>query len=262
MNKVLIRYLVFALLAAGSAAAAFGQSSILDGRVWKLEAIGGRETGDGRARLEFDVAARRFTGSGGCNSISGSVSITRRAIRFGSPVMTRMYCGSPAGVMRTERSFVDALRRATRFSVAGDRLYLFAGRRELLRMVADEPADRVKDQVGLEDQKWILETIHGRPLPRLSQTPFIVFDPAKGSAGGNTSCNIFTGEYSAAGDRFNFKAGIMTMRACIEEPGNVQQRFLDALGAADRYEIEGSRLRLFEGRREVLGLKGVPRDKQ
>ncbi|HYJ92587.1 MAG TPA: META domain-containing protein, partial [Pyrinomonadaceae bacterium] len=126
-----------------------------------------------------------------------------------------------------------------------------------------EPDDDLKpvaDQFGLEERKWVLESIAGSPIPKVDKLAFINFDAVKGSAGGDTSCNAFGGDYKTDGKRFSFTHGISTMRACIEdERMNIERQFLDGLRDANRYEVGGEKLMLFHDRKLLLTFIGQPK---
>jgi len=119
----------------------------------------------------------------------------------------------------------------------------------------------VADQLNLEDKKWILESIANSPIPKVEEEAFISFDPVKGSAGGNTSCNVFGGNYETNGDKISITKTIATMRACIEdERMQIERQFLDALRIANRYEVRGDKLLLYHDRKLLLTFTG--RDKK
>jgi heat shock protein HslJ len=116
------------------------------------------------------------------------------------------------------------------------------------------------DQLRLEDRKWILASLNGSAIPKVEQEAFLVFDPAKGSAGGDTSCNAYGGSYKVNGNKISITQIISTMRACIEdERMNIERGFLDGLRSADRYEIKADELMLY--RRNKLMLTFVGRRK-
>jgi heat shock protein HslJ len=167
-----------------------------------------------------------------------------------------MYC-SGAGIARRERNLLSVLRRATRYRVTGDQLTIFAGTRALARFASRRETGGGPARAALDDRKWILDSVGGKPLPKVQEEPFIVFDAAKGSAGGNTSCNVFGGSYTASGDSIRITEVISTMRACIEDARmDIERRFLDGLRQADRFEIRGGRLVLYRGQKQLLAFAG------
>ena len=70
--------------------------------------------------------------------------------------------------------------------------------------------------------------------------------PDVGRAVGNASCNRFFGQVIAdAGSGILF-SDLGTMRmACPPSINEQEQRFLDALGSAERFELEDAELRIY-----------------
>jgi heat shock protein HslJ len=101
----------------------------------------------------------------------------------------------------------------------------------------------------LENRKWVLESIKSRRLPKIETQPFINFDKSKSSAGGNTGCNVFGGNYSVTRDTIAITNIVSTMRACIEdERMNVERQFKNGLENANRFEIKDGKLNLYQNR--------------
>lgn len=90
--------------------------------------------GDGKSGRErepwimLDPRAKRVTGSGGCNRISGGYGAGRDTLRFGRLVATRMACPS----LDTETAFLRALDATRRYRTMGRILDLFDGAGQLL----------------------------------------------------------------------------------------------------------------------------------
>ena len=240
--------------------AVFAQSAIVE-RDWSVTYIRGATVGTVEAYMKIDAAGRRFTGNTGCNIMNGSVSIGRGPIRFSTVITTKRACTRATAPI--ESALLAALNKATSYKLAKDRLRLYAGRILLVKF-GPRPVDvdqdgplNAADQLRLEDKKWILESIKGSPIPKVGQEAFIMFDPEKGSAGGDTSCNAFGGEYKSNGYKIVISDIISTMRACIEdERMNVERGFLDGLKAAERYEIRADKLTLYKRDRLLLTFEG------
>jgi heat shock protein HslJ len=237
-------------------AAVFAQNNgrnDLSARRWDLTEINGKRVYSSRAFLEFEASQTRFSGNAGCNRMFGEVSVSGRNMDFGSVGTTRMFCGE-SGVMKLEADFTRALGRVTRFEKTGNNLSLYARNRLVLRFkgtVKSDPDDNAA--IKLENRKWVLESIKNRNLPKLETLPFINFDKAKSSAGGNTGCNVFGGNYSVTRETIAITNIISTMRACIEdERMNVEREFKNGLQNADRFEIAGRKLNLYRGRTLLL----------
>jgi len=104
-------------------------SSELENNRWVPVEIGGEEmrAASGEQRepwIELDPNARRVTGSGGCNRISGSYTAGDGALRFGPLITTKMACVD----MKTETDFLRALDATRRYRVRGREVELYDGR--------------------------------------------------------------------------------------------------------------------------------------
>ena len=106
----------------------------------------------------------------------------------------------------------------------------------------------------LEDKKWVLTSIAGKPTPKIEKDAFLVFDKQKSSADGNSGCNSFGG-YETDADKISFTEIIQTFIACEDERGTVEREFLGGLQKANRFEIKAGKLNLFEGSRPLLTLE-------
>jgi putative lipoprotein len=114
------------------------QATPLESARWTLVELEGEDVasaGDERApHLEFDAAASRVSGSGGCNRLTGSFERNGDDLRFGPMAATRMACVEE--VMRREGVFLDALGTVTRHQFEGRTLALLAGERVVARLAA------------------------------------------------------------------------------------------------------------------------------
>lgn len=102
----------------------------------------------------------------------------------------------------------------------------------------------------LAGTQWVLESLRGAdplPGPRLT----LGFDE-EGQAGGNAGCNSYGGGYVVEGERLRIGGGdqglAMTMMACAEQARmDQEQRFVEALGAVERYRLDEGNLILLDG---------------
>ena len=97
----------------------------VEGAYWKLKTLGGTTvtfTGPGREpNLTLHPSDHRATGSGGCNTFTGSYTLKPPALTFGAIAGTRRACVNGA---ETEAAYFAALARVRSFSVTGDALTL------------------------------------------------------------------------------------------------------------------------------------------
>ena len=238
------------------AIATSAQTAQIGGRQWKLVELNGSQVGISSAYLEFDRDQNRMSGNAGCNRMFGGVEIRGRQIVFSNIGTTRMACAD-GRVQGTETAFLTALKNIDRFRQSGDTLELSNRRRVLIRFVAKQDSDHAGGAVRLENKKWVLESIGSTSVSKTGRTAFIAFDKAKASAGGNSSCNVFGGSYTASGSTLKITEVISTMRACIEdERMDIERQFLDALRATNRYKIQNEKLILYRDDRLLLTMTG------
>lgn len=256
------KLILIGMVVAAVASAAFAQGGQIGTRQWKLVQLNGMSVGEASAAyLQIDEAAARFTGNAGCNRMFGTAIVQRNRINFSGIGTTRMACRDRR-TQRLETDFVRALGRVDRFEKRGNVLNLYIRRRLVIRLEAPMKQSPVEPQpgTGLEDKKWVLESIGNTPVSRLGRTAFVVFDDSKRSAGGNSSCNVFGGSYSVNGSDLKITDVVATMRACIEDDRmRIEREFLDGLRNTNRYEIDRNKLLLFQGRRLLLTLAGQPK---
>lgn len=72
------------------------------------------------AHITFDVAAKRFSGNGGCNQINGNYSIDKKEIKFTEVVSTKMSCND----IEFENTFLSTLSTIDRYEVRESDLLL------------------------------------------------------------------------------------------------------------------------------------------
>ena len=131
---------------------------------------------------------------------------------------------------------------------------------ELIRVNAPSAAE-VEDMTpdaSLTNTYWKLTSIGDEPYRYEGQQrePHLKLVTQDAVASGNTGCNSFRGGYELSGDTLSFGNMAVTMMACVD--GNAPERaFLDGLGKADRYEIDGDTMALFAGDERLLGFEAV-----
>jgi len=232
------------------------QANELSGTVWRLTEMNGNKVSNSRAFIEVDKGASKLSGNAGCNRIFAGLTIAGRTITVSGIGSTRMICPDE---MSAEAEFISALRSVTRYRLDGDSLSMFAGRKVVLRFGTISTDDSTPfDISALADKKWVLESVKGEAVGSLGTQAFIIFDPVKSSLGGNTSCNVFGGNYTIDKGRFEFSQGISTMRACIEdERMSIERLFLDGLRTANHIEILENKLTLSRDREVLLDFVGT-----
>jgi heat shock protein HslJ len=238
----------------------------------KLVELNGQKMTNSEADIVLKWRPGSMSGNAGCNSMFGSFISKGNSIRFSGVGTTRMFCSKPPGIMKQEDAVTHALGEATRYQIRGGTLRIYAGRRQVLRFervydtVTGGPAIPVDvNSPSLEDRKWVLDQRYSGIPVDSTGAPFINFTYTKpgspggkkGTAGGNTGCNVFGGGYSATEGKIVISEIISTMRACIEDDRmNTERTFLDGLRKANRFEIKREELSLYEGSTLLLKFYG------
>lgn len=243
---------------------AFAQRDNLSTAQWKLTQAYGRPVTRSTAYFEINIGRTRFMGNTGCNQMFGAVKVRGSRIDFANIGATKRACKLMDGNV-AEDTFLRALNEAVRYRQNGNQLSLYDRRgRTILKfkiMVKPSPGDDDNsDAIVLGDKKWVLESIKNRRTLAAIKGAFVVFDPNKGSAGGDTSCNVFGGSYASANKTLAVTDIISTMRACEEgDKMEVEREFLAGLRNANRYEIRAARLFIYRGEQLLLTLRGEPK---
>ncbi len=108
----------------------------LFGRRWRLTEVRGAAVRESKAFIEFDRAAKRFSGNGGCNGISGGFEVDGTNSRFSRVISTRRAC-LDREVQQVETNFLNGLEQTTRFRIQDSTLRLSAGGAPILVFRAD-----------------------------------------------------------------------------------------------------------------------------
>ncbi|HST09012.1 MAG TPA: META domain-containing protein [Terriglobales bacterium] len=98
----------------------------LENNDWKLTELGGTAVAPGAHQPHFILSSKthHLSGAGGCNRVMGSYEMKDEQLTFSQMVSTMMAC--PQG-MDTEKTFLDALRKAQRWKIEGQNLALMDG---------------------------------------------------------------------------------------------------------------------------------------
>lgn len=253
MKNLILTFAIIAAVSTGVSARADRLSNIQ----WTLTYANGRVVTDSRAYIEIDGGQTRFTGNAGCNRMLGAVELNDRRIRFSNVGTTKMMCKLPAGNV-SETAFLNAMDKAARYAQLGNALHIYdrTGKTVLRfkRLVKQPPVETI---ASLDDRNWVLESIKNRKTLVAIKGAFVNFDPQKGSAGGNSGCNMFGSDFLATRSTLKISDIISTMRACTEGGKmDVENEFLDGLRRADRYELKDGRLFLYDRRNLLLTFRG------
>ncbi len=196
--------------------------------------------------LNFDAEKNQFGGIAGCNQYGGEYNLNGSALTTGSIYQTEMYCNDEA-VMQQERDYLEALQAAEQFEIDGDTLTVTGGGWTL--EFERYTAEAVNPLTGTS---WVLTSYSGEMGTRraLETAPVtLIFDRTTNSLGGIAGCNQYSADYEADEGDFSITGPItQTKKACTGEGVMEQeQHYLNALGAAEAYQIENDTLTITGG---------------
>ncbi|MGB5288089.1 MAG: META domain-containing protein, partial [Ignavibacteriaceae bacterium] len=99
---------------------------------------------------------------------------------------------------------------------------------------------------------WALESIEGEKIiidETVKNLPVIEIYIKEERVHGNTSCNTIDGKVEVDKNNIVFSEIITTEMAC---PGDIESRFLFALGKVNNYKIKKLKLYLYDNDKELL----------
>jgi heat shock protein HslJ len=238
---------------------ATGGTRPLEGTYWRAIELTGKPTPTQdpkrEAHLQFQ-AGGRVSGSDGCNRLAGSYELNRDRLTFGQMAATQMACLKPSG---TEEPIRDALKSASRFTIAGDRLELFdaAGTR-LAAFVAGSQESSGAPAAGLAGTSWQLVKFEGGDGATLTpddRAKYTIEFGANGQLTARIDCNRGRGTWTSGGpNQLEFDPLALTRAKCpvgslhdqiVKQWGNIRSYvlrdghlFLALMADAGIYEFE------------------------
>jgi heat shock protein HslJ len=191
----------------------------LEGTYWRAIELAGKpasaQDAKREAHLRFQPAGR-VSGSDGCNQFTGSYQLKADTVTFGQLASTQMACVDTGGM---EGAFRDALKRATRFTVAGDRLELFeAGGAQLAAFTAGARPSPPSTASALTDTSWQLVKFQGGDGTTLTPDDRAKYTIEFGAGGHLTAridCNRGRGTWTSSGpNQLQFGPLALTRAQC------------------------------------------------
>jgi heat shock protein HslJ len=207
---------------------AAGQHAIpFEGTYWRATELAGKpiaaKASEREPHLVFEGG--RVSGSDGCNRIMGSYERKGEAITFGQMAGTQMACTDP-GIEQVERAFNEALKGATRMTVAGERLELLDGSGKRVAAFAARTNSDVGG--GLEGTSWQLVRFEGGDdtiLMPADRAHYTIQLAAGGKLTARIDCNRGTGTWKSSGPtELEFGPLTLTRARCPE--GSLHDRIV------------------------------------
>jgi heat shock protein HslJ len=221
--------------------AGLGRSEALTGRLWVLTALRGKPLLRGTQLTSEFKTTGTVSGSSGCNHYAGTFRVSGSQIRF-SPRLasTRIACPRPVDLQ--EAAFLNALRSARSYSVAGAKLTLrSAGGGAILTY-------RAQSQQLVGTSWTVLAYNNGKQaVVSVLATPTLtaVFG-RDGNLTGFAGCNNYNATYKGTAPKISIGPVASTRKECGEPAGVMDQegQYLAALETAATYRVDGTRLEM------------------
>ena len=134
----------------------------------------------------------------------------------------------------------------------------FAAAALLVMMAACGSAGQDKKLEGTTWKLAKMETIPATAIEQESDFFTLEFNAADTMVSGRTNCNRFFGKYELKGKELEFKNMGMTRMACPDM--QYEDAFVKMLDEADRFEIKGSEMTLFDDDKTLAVFKAVEKE--
>lgn len=217
---------------AGGEAASAGGSDLI-GTQWILTTLNGAPLVAGTTvTAQFDDQGR-ISGTGGCNSYSGSYTVDGSALTIGPNLISTMMACVAEGVMEQEAAYLAALPTVASYAVDGDTLTLSG---------ADGSAVLVFQAQGnaLAGVNWIVTGYNNGAEAVVSPmvgTEITLAFSADGSVSGNAGCNNYMGSYTLDGDKITIGPLATTRKMCAEDVMQQEALYIKALESSATWSV-------------------------
>ncbi len=221
----------------------------LDGSGWNLEVAGLDVLGAEAVVATISFSSPKVSGSSGCNSFTGSYTVSGDKLTLGQLASTQKACGPVETAVET--AVLTRLGKVAGYKVAGDTLTLTdASDATLLTYTAAAGGLagtwRATGYLNAGKTGFVSVTI-GTTLTATFATD--------GSLSGSAGCNDFTGTYTVDGGKLTVGPLASTRKLCSTPDGIMDQEadYLAALSSAVTFQNDGNNLTLLnaDGQRVV-----------
>lgn len=230
--------------------------SPLGGTSWVLESLNGAPPiPDTPVTLNFD--ADGLYGTDGCNQYRGSYQVNGDRITINDSIAsTMMACPEP--IMQQATAYYEALKLAVNFKIADQQLTLLNSKGEVVATFAAQNR-------ALSGTTWTVTGYNNGKqavVSVLSGSTLTIIFGEDGRLSGSAGCNTYMTSYEVSDQSLRIGQIASTRMLCNEPEGVMEQetQFLEALGTAATYRIDGERLELrtSDGALAVTATRGAP----
>ena len=202
-------------------------------------------------RVTFGDGALSFQAT--CNTFSGTAAWEAGGVlRVSGLGGTEMGC--PGAGHEQDQWLVDFFTAAPEVSVDGTDVRVATADTEIWLVPADEVAPGPGADADLVGTRWQLRGIEETDVDAVSMMMVtrtrrpVLLTVGKESIGFDTTCNTGGGDVRVVGDRLRLRNVVTTLRACLDERGEIEQGVMSVLGEQwVDWEIAGRELRLTVG---------------
>jgi heat shock protein HslJ len=214
----------------------------LEGTYWRTTELAGKPTPAQDANREAHLVFHpdgRVSGSDGCNRMTGGYQLKGYAVTFGQMAGTQMACMDTADIAR---AFRDALKTASRLTIAGDSLELFdaTGR----RVAAFAARAALSATPGLEGTSWQLVKFQGGDDTTLTpddRAKYTIEFGADGKLTARIDCNRGSGTWKSSGPN-QLQFGPLALTRAMCPAGSLHDRIVKQWGYIRSYVIRDGHL--------------------
>jgi heat shock protein HslJ len=215
------------------------QSQDLAGTSWTVIAYN-----NGKQAVTSVVAGSNITidfgtdgivsGTGGCNTYTGSYKVTENQISIGPLASTRMFCGEPAGIMDQETQFLLAMETAATYKIEASTLELRTqdGALAVQAVKSEKVTDAPAASSSIQDINWQWVSVTNQTTGETTTVPspekYTIIFNTDGTLEGKADCNNFTGTYTQD-NGLVITLGTSTMAYCGDT--SLDQQYLTLLGS-------------------------------
>lgn len=211
--------------------------------LWYLNSQGEQTTPLPDTEITLAFEDNHIGGNAGCNRYSADVQIVGSQLQIGEIEITLMACEE--AVMKQEAAYLKALETAVSYNITGDNLNLLnTDGKVVLSFTKMTPQP-------LAATGWTLTAYDAGKRGFTSVLTGSLVTAIFGEDGvitGLAGCNSYTASYHVEGYQIRISAISSTQKHCGVPGGLMDQEtaYLQALGKAARYAIEGEILHLYD----------------
>ena len=190
-------------------------------------------------RATADFSDDQISGSGGCNSFSGTYTTDGDTIEIGPLATTEMAC-VPA-VTAVESGYLARLGAATTFAITDGTLTLSDESGQVVLSYAES------EPVSLTGTTWQATGINngtGGVASLVADSTVTAEFAEDGTLTGSAGCNSYNGSYEVLGDTMTIGPLATTLMACEPEVDEQESNYLAALENVTQFTLDRDRLEL------------------